>query len=120
MKFPVVYIVLIYCWHKLAWPWEEGEGGGIFQRLLCLLNLSVKEGEELDKSAELLTFHEAINNLVESEEQLVEEHKAIIQVWEGTRGIRNMHPHTHTHNYTYKHNKIHSCKQPTGGHGTTR
>ena len=51
------------------------------------LSLSVQEGEELDKSAELLTFHEAINNLVESEEQLVEEHKAIIQVWEGTRGI---------------------------------
>ena len=53
-----------------------------------IVSLSVsKEGEELDKSAELLTFHEAITNLVESEEQLVEEHKAIIQVWEGgTRG----------------------------------
>ena len=33
----------------------------------------------MNESSELLTFHEAINNLVESEEQLVEEHKAIIQ-----------------------------------------
>ena len=59
----------------------------LFPSLSLSLSLSIKEGEELDKSAELLTFHEAINNLVESEEQLVEEHKAIIQVWEGTRGI---------------------------------
>ena len=34
---------------------------------------------DLDNSAELLTFHEAISNLVESEEQLIEEHKSIIQ-----------------------------------------
>ena len=34
---------------------------------------------DLDKSSELLTFHEAISNLVESEEQLIEEHKSIIQ-----------------------------------------
>lgn len=33
----------------------------------------------LDNSSELLTFHEAISNLVESEEQLIEEHKSIIQ-----------------------------------------
>ena len=51
-------------------------------KYIVSLSLSLsKEGEELDKSAELLTFHEAITNLVESEEQLVEEHKAIIQVW---------------------------------------
>ena len=34
---------------------------------------------DLDQSSEILTFHEAIDNLVESEEQLVSEHKAIIQ-----------------------------------------
>ena len=34
---------------------------------------------DLNKSSELLTFHEAISNLVESEEQLIEEHKSIIQ-----------------------------------------
>ena len=34
---------------------------------------------DLDNSTELLTFHEAISNLVESEEQLIEEHKSIIQ-----------------------------------------
>jgi len=34
---------------------------------------------DLDQSSELLTFHEAITNLVDSEEQLVEEHKAIIE-----------------------------------------
>ncbi len=34
---------------------------------------------DLDESSELLTFHEAISNLVESEEKLVEEHKAIIE-----------------------------------------
>ena len=33
----------------------------------------------LDNSSELLTYHEAISNLVESEEQLVEEHKSIIE-----------------------------------------
>ena len=34
---------------------------------------------DLDQSSEILTFHAAIDNLVESEEQLVTEHKAIIQ-----------------------------------------
>ena len=34
---------------------------------------------DLDQSSEILTFHTAIDNLVESEEQLVTEHKAIIQ-----------------------------------------
>ena len=34
---------------------------------------------DLDRSSELLLFHEAISNLVESEEQLIEEHKGIIQ-----------------------------------------
>ena len=34
---------------------------------------------DLDRSSELLLFHEAVNNLVESEEQLIEEHKSIIQ-----------------------------------------
>ncbi len=33
----------------------------------------------MDRSSDLLLFHEAINNLVESEEQLIEEHKSIIQ-----------------------------------------
>lgn len=33
----------------------------------------------MDQSSEILTFHTAIDNLVESEEQLVMEHKAIIQ-----------------------------------------
>ncbi len=37
------------------------------------------EEEDLDRSSELLLFHEAINNLVESEEQLIEEHKSIIE-----------------------------------------
>ena len=34
---------------------------------------------DLDQSSEILTFHTAIDNLVESEEHLVTEHKAIIQ-----------------------------------------
>ncbi len=34
---------------------------------------------DLDRSSELLLFHEAISNLVESEEQLIEEHKTIIE-----------------------------------------
>ena len=34
---------------------------------------------DLDKSSELTTFHEAVSNLVESEEQLIEEHKSITQ-----------------------------------------
>ena len=34
---------------------------------------------DLDQSSEILTFHAAIDNLVDSEEQLVTEHKAIIQ-----------------------------------------
>ncbi|XP_064386019.1 kinesin-like protein KIF2A [Halichondria panicea] len=34
---------------------------------------------DMDRSSDLLLFHEAINNLVESEEQLIEEHKSIIQ-----------------------------------------
>ena len=33
---------------------------------------------EMDKSAELLTFQEALDNVAESEEQLIDEHKAII------------------------------------------
>ncbi len=33
----------------------------------------------MNQSSEILTFHEAINNLVESEELLIEEHKAIIK-----------------------------------------
>lgn len=33
----------------------------------------------MDQSSEILTFHTAIDNLVESEEHLVTEHKAIIQ-----------------------------------------
>ena len=49
--------------------------------------LPLQEGGELDKSSELLTFHEAISNLVESEEQLVEEHKAIIQVRYLEKGV---------------------------------
>ena len=72
-------------------------------QLISILFLSLslsKEGEELDKSAELLTFHEAITNLVESEEQLVEEHKAIIQVWD-----KRTYTHLHTNNNKYTHNK---------------
>jgi len=48
---------------------------------LHLVSLSPERGE-LDKSSELLIFHEAISNLVESEEQLVKEHKAIIHTGE--------------------------------------
>ena len=40
-------------------------------------------GVELDESAELLTFHEAISNLVESEDLVMEDHRALIQVREG-------------------------------------
>ena len=48
---------------------------------LLILELFTPSGGELDldNSSELLTFHEAISNLVESEEQLIEEHKSIIQ-----------------------------------------
>ena len=34
---------------------------------------------DMDRSSELLNFHEAFNNLVASEEHLIEEHKSIIQ-----------------------------------------
>ena len=40
---------------------------------------------EMDRSAELLTFHEAISNLLESEDLVVEEHRALVQVREGGR-----------------------------------
>ena len=74
--------------------------------------LSLQEGGELDKSSELLTFHEAISNLVESEEQLVEEHKAIIQVrWRCVYWVRRntrMHAHTHTHTHTTRTHNEHT------------
>ena len=41
---------------------------------------------EMDRSVELLTFHEAISNLLESEDLVVEEHRALVQVRGGREG----------------------------------
>ena len=76
--------------------------------------------QEEEVSPQLFTFHEAVSQLVEMEEQVLEDHRAVFQVGHThtqryTLLLRYTHTQEYTHTVTLSHTCVCVCRSLSAG-----